>query len=130
MKALTYGLLGLALVCIGIARAEAAPVKPEPALYPRVHAVRTAGSTDVRFSGLKDAHAADHGAAVQVAMDLGAALRGLGRANINYYGYRPFGYLGYQSDAYRGYRAPGYYGYRYYFEYPVFDPGFHFHYRL
>jgi hypothetical protein len=132
MKALTYGLLGLTVLCIGFALADAAQVSPEAVSgrSPAVYAARQANATDFWSQTLKDTRSADRRPVLQVAFDLGEALERLRHGDVNYYGYRPFGYLGYQSDAYKGYRAPGYYGYRYYYDYPVFDPGFRFRYRL
>jgi hypothetical protein len=132
MKALVYGILGLALVCLTFGPAEASQVRPEAASYPSEHEFvqQPARPADLWVKNLEDARSEAPPPEVRLAFDFGAALRGFSEGNVNYYGYRPFGYLGYQSDAYRGYRPPGYYGYRYYFQYPVYNPGFRFDFRL
>gem|GEM_PF-5862844 len=119
-------------MCSAFGFAEAAQVRPEaPSGRPLAGcSAPQTGSADLWSQAWTDTVSADRRPVLQVAFDLGKALERLRHGDVNYYGYRPFGYLGYQSDAYKGYRAPGYYGYRYYYQYPVFDPGFRFRYRL
>ena len=136
MKAISYGLLGLLILCLTFELGHAGQVRHEPApdLFTAVWAPQETNSADTWAGARMPVFSSNQRPVIQVAMgnawDYGPLLEGYRHGVGNYYGYRPFGYFGYQPETYQGYRAPGYYGYRYYYQTPAFLPGFRFRYRF
>lgn len=132
MKALSQALLGLLVFSLAFGVGHASQIRPEqsPDRFAAVSAPQETGPVNSWASAQTRAPSPNYRPVLQVAYDYGPLLEGYRHGSVNFYGYQPFGYLGYQSDAYKGYRAPGYYGYEYYYQYPVFDPGFRFRFRM